>query len=220
MKSYEFSIDYNIAKKINFYGVGFYNIIENVIDVGVIWEDNIYYTVPPIGTDVPGDWNGYWYFKNTAGSITQGGFEASITFKQGPIFASLSHSYVKLIDAADQQLGSMYITADKNFKAYPENVTRFNIIASIFRDLKAGLNYTYYYKWYSPKDQEVGGNHMVNLSLKYTLLDKLLISASVVNLLGQKTLYPMNSNASGQDLSDGTPAMENTSIWFKLGYKF
>ncbi|MGL1886467.1 MAG: TonB-dependent receptor plug domain-containing protein [Reichenbachiella sp.] len=220
MKSFELSVDYKISKSLNLYTVGFYNHIENVIDVGVIWEDKGVYPVPDIGTDVVGDWNGYWYFKNNIGSIKQGGFELDLTYKQGTFFANLSHSYVKVIAADNQQLGSMYITQGKNFKAYPENVTRLNLATSVFQNLKIGFNYMYYYKWFSPNDQEIKANHMANISMKYTFFQKLSITGSINNVFNQKKLYPMNSNVGGEDLSDGSPSMESTSVWIKIGYQF
>lgn len=220
MKSYEFTVDYDFKDKINLTAVFFYNIVQNVFDVGVIWENSSFYTVPSIGTDVPGDWNGYWYYKNTEGDLKQYGTEINLTYKDKYFFANLSHSLVKIHEVSDQQLGSMYVTSENQFKAFPENVTRFNLIASATADLKIGLNYMYYFSWFSPTNKEVPGNHLVNLSAKYTLKKKLSARISVANLLGQTELYPMNSNVGDTQLSGGASTVLNTTFWLTLGYKF
>jgi outer membrane receptor for ferrienterochelin and colicin len=219
MKSLEFTVDYDINPQLNLNTVFFYNNIENVIDVGVIWEDPAIYAVPAIGSDVPGDWNGYWYFKNTEGAIKQGGFEATATYKNSQLLINVSHSYVRVLSAAEQQKGSMYLTDEKHFKAYPENVTRLNCVASVSENLKIGGNYLFYQSWYSPKDQKVNGNHLVNLTAKYSM-QQVSLSLAITNLLGQNNLYPMNSNASGPDLSDGTPAIEKTTAWARIEIRF
>ncbi len=237
MHSFELSLTYEPTQKITFTCVGFYNIIQNVIDVGVIWTPGTYYNseadyyadpvtnrksyiIPDVGSDIHGDWNGYWYFKNTEGNIHQGGFEAMLHFKSDKFTASLSQSIVRLLYADKQQRASMYITSNDNFKAFPENVTRLNLVGDITNHFALGINYVYYYNWISPQDQKVKGNHLVNLSSLFKFTDHFSGNLSVINLLGQRNLYPMNSNAGGADLSDGTPALESTTFWVGIQYKF
>jgi outer membrane receptor protein involved in Fe transport len=220
MHGFEFAIDYDLNQHFNLYGVGFYNIITNVIDVGVIWRNPLLYNIPSVGSDVPGDWNGYWFFKNTEGEIEQAGFEAIVSYRNKNLTANISHSLVSVISSSDQQRGSMYLTDDGNFKAYPENVTRLNLISSITKDLSVGFNYLYYYKWFSPGDQMVKANHLINLSLSYEFFKNFNLSASCVNLLNQTALYPMNSNVGDANMSDGTPSVEKITFWGSLGYKF
>lgn len=220
IKGFEITIDYNLGKKLNINGVGYFNTIENVIDVGVIWEDKNMYTVPNIGTDIAGDWNGYWYFKNTEGSIKQAGFEVSTTFKNKQLLLNASHSLATVVEADNQQLGSMYLTQQQNFKAFPENVSRVNAIALIGKSVNVGFNYLYYYKWYSPSDQKVDANHLLNITAIYNYNKKIYLKASVINLLNQQKLYPMNSNVGDQSLSDGTPSVETTGGWLQISYKF
>jgi len=220
MKSLEFTVDYNLGQYINVDAVGFYDVIKNVIDVGVIWEDSKYYTVPPIGTDVPGDWNGYWYFKNTEGAISQAGVELTTTFKNKFLYANVSHSLVKLLKVDDQQLGSMYVTANKKHKAYPENVTRFNLMSVINKSFRTGFTGMYYYNWFSPTDQKVGSNILLNLSAIYEYKRTLKAQFTVANILNQKVLYPMNSNVGDASLSDGSPAIETITFWTKFSFFF
>jgi len=220
MQGFEVAADWDINSKLNFYTVGFYNVISNVIDVGVIWRNPDVYQMTNIGSDIPGDWNGYWFFKNTLGQIVQGGFESVLNFKTSRISGNLSHSYVKVISSSEQQRGSMYLTSEGNFKAYPENVSRVNVIGKVTPDFSLGLNYAYYYFWYSPNDQKVGANHLLNVSASYVFFKKLNLTASCTNLLNQTQLYPMNSNVGDVELSDGTPSVENTSLWFSVRYTF
>lgn len=220
MQSIELAFDYRPFDFLSISGVGFYNKIENVIDVGVIWADADNYTMPDIGTDVPGSWNGYWYFKNTEGAIQQLGGEFSLTYKQEMLSLMASHSIVKLLNADEQQRGSMYITDKDNFKAYPENVTRVNLTYDITKKFAVAANYLYYYTWYSPRDQEVEGNHILNLSGLMDVGEHFQCNFTVKNILGQKEPYPMNSNAGDTSLSDGAPALEKPTYWVKIGYKF
>lgn len=220
MKSFELAVDYDFIDNFNFYAVGFYNIVQNVIDVGVYWRDATVFTIPSLGTDVPGDWNGYWFYKNTEGQIVEGGTEINLGYKSKSIIANLNHSYVTVLEADEQQLTSMYLTSDQNFKAFPENVTRLNVVTNIKPWLSLGFNYLYYYKWYSPRDFESSANHLVNFSTQFRFLNNFNAIVSVTNLLNQSELYPMNSNAGDTALSDGTPAVEKTSVWLSLKYNF
>lgn len=220
MHSFELALGYQHMNVLSFNGVGFYNQVENVIDVGVIWADAEQYTMPEIGSDVPGNWNGYWYFKNTEGAIQQIGAEFSAKYNQKPLSIIASHSMVNLLEADDQQKGSMYITGNDNFKAYPENVSRLNTIFDVTENFALSANYLYYYNWYSPRDQEVDGNHILNLGGLVNLGEHLVTHFTVKNFLGQKELYPMNSNAGDTSLSDGSPALEKPTYWIHLAYRF
>lgn len=220
MHSFELAIDYHHSDNINFSTVGFFNQIENVIDVGVIYADPSEYTMPDIGSDVPGSWNGYWYFKNTEGAIQQAGFELSGRYKIENLSISASHSLVRLLNADKQQKGSMYITSKDNFKAYPENISRAQIMFDFTDNLAIAANYIYYYNWYSPRDQLVKGNHLLNFSGIITLGKHFETTFTVKNVLAQKQLYPMNSNAGDASLSDGTPSIEKPTYWIKAAYVF
>ena len=234
MRSLELALDYSFDDKLSLVLSGFYNRIINVIDVGVIWRpsyffesqhhydvgDTTFFTMPNIGTDLPGDWNGYWFFKNTQGDIHQGGGEMVLTLKTRSVFATLSHSLVKVISFDNQQRGSMYLTTKGSIKAYPENITRVNIISSLTNKISIGMNYLYYFRWNSPTDQEVKSNHLVNLSINFSLLRNLKLAFNCVNLFNQRLLYPMNSNVGDASLSDGTPSVEATTFWVNLSYQF
>lgn len=216
MQGFELAADFDFSSSLNFYGIGFYNVINNVIDVGVIWRDPSIYSMVNIGNDVPGDWNGFWFFKNTKGRIIQGGFEAGLSYHLKGLTFSVNHSTAKLISSGQQQMGSMYITQGGNFKAYPENVSRANAFISLSKDLIISLNYLFYYYWYSPNDQKVNSNHLVNLGVNYSLTSRLNASFYCMNLLNQTVLYPMNSNVGDPELSDGTPSVEKTSFFLSI----
>lgn len=220
MHTFELAGIYNVDKNIKIAVVGFFNQINNIIDVGVIYRDKQYFPMPEIGSDVPGDWNGYWFFKNSSGIIRQAGVEASINATIDNFNISASHSYVGLIEASEQQAGSMYITGKNHFKAYPENVSRMQLIYGITNKTQFAATGLYYYNWFSPTDQLVEGNVMLNASVLSELSKSLSVQASILNVLGHTRLYPMNSNAGDARLSDGTPAYEKTTFVVKAKYMF
>jgi len=220
MQSIELGMNYLINKNLNINTVFFYNNIANVIDVGVMYKDPSVYSLPSIGNDIPGDWNGYWYFKNNAGKINQYGCETILTSNFKFLILNISHALVMLANPDEQKNESMYITNEKKIKAYPENVTRINITTSFSQQIKFGAHYLYYYYWNSPNGRKVQGNHLLNLSALMNFSDHLSGNFSIINLLGQKQLYPMNNNADDAILSDGTPSVESTSFWIGLKYNF
>ncbi len=223
MHSFELQANYEMLEQgLTFDVVGFYNIVENVIDVGVIWRDPAEFSVPDLGSDQAGDWNGYWFYKNNPGEIHQVGAEAAIDYRHKYVHARLTHALVKVASADQGADGaaSMYLTANNNFKAFPENVTRLNVKAFPIDGLTLALDYIYWWEWFSPQDQSVAGNHTANLSGSYLFENGISIAATVKNVFSQTNLYPMNSNAGGADLSDGAPAVEETNFWIQLGYKF
>lgn len=220
IKSMEFTIDWKINDRFNLNGVTFYNNIESVIDVGVISKDPAQYQLTTIGNDLAGDWNGFWFFKNTAGSIKQLGAEWSLVYKNNDWLTSFSHSTVQVLSSDEQQRGSMYVTEGGRTKAYPEHVTRANILYSFSKKFTTGFHYLYYYNWRSPNDREVSGNHLLNAAFQYRLHEKVSIFANINNLLGQDELYPMNNNVNNPTLSDGTPSVEKRTFWFRVSYNF
>jgi outer membrane receptor for ferrienterochelin and colicin len=220
MQSIELGMNYLINKQLNFQTVVFYNLIKNVIDVGVIYKDPSIYILPNIGTDIPGSWNGYWYFKNNLASIQQYGFESILSYRSKYLAANISHSLVMLTDLNEEQASSMYVTPENNIKAYPGNVTRVNLTTFFTHNVKLGINYLYYYSWITPKDKHVDGNHLLSLSSIFDFSKNFSGSFSIINILGQKNLYPMNNNADDAILSDGTPAIESTTFWAGIKYQF
>ncbi|MCR9251687.1 MAG: TonB-dependent receptor plug domain-containing protein [bacterium] len=220
ISSTELTINYDFSDHLNFSAVTFYNRVKNVLDVGVIVRDPVVWPLPNIGSDIPGDWNGYWFFKNTEGSIDEIGFEGSLIYKSNRLYTTLSHSMVQVVSADEQQKGSMYLNEQNNFTAYPQNVTRLNTLVSLGSNFSLGANYLYYYGWFSPSNQAVAGNHLMSASLKYHLLQSMDLSIHGLNLLGANNLYPMTNNVNDPSLSDGTPAVEKTSFWVKVNFNF
>lgn len=220
ISSTELTINYDFSDHLNFSAVTFYNRVKNVLDVGVIVRDPVVWPLPNIGSDIPGDWNGYWFFKNTEGSIDEIGFEGSLIYKTNRLYTTLSHSMVQVVSADEQQKGSMYLNEQNNFTAYPQNVTRINTLVSLGSNFSLGANYLYYYGWFSPSNQAVAGNHLMSASLKYHLLQSMDLSIHGLNLLGANNLYPMTNNVNDPSLSDGTSAVEKTSFWVKVNFNF
>lgn len=220
MDSFELATNWQFGKKWQLESIFFYNKVKNIIDVGVIYADQDTFPMPSLGNDVPGDWNGYWYYKNAAGEIRQGGLEVSVQFSNKYVRSSLSHSLVQLITASHSQLDSIYLTTDSNnrrFKGFPENVTRWNNLFTINKNWFASINYLFYANWYSPRGNRIEGNHLIHLGTSYKPLPFAKIYLVVKNALNQQKLYPMISNSGGETLSDGSPAMESRTYW--LGFE-
>jgi len=226
----EGSFTYLPSKKLKFNAVAFFNGVTNVIDVGVIYRNPDNIVLDEIGTDQAGDWNGFWYFKNTPGSFNQVGLETSMTYSHDICNLILSHSLVKVFGATDEQKqiaqggNSMYLASGDNetlhFKAYPESVFRSNFIVTPISKLSFGLNALYYSKWYSPIGTVADGGLIVNLSSQWNITKTIQWGVSVKNLLNEKNLSPMNSNAGGEDISSGTPAWETTTGWTTIRLNF
>lgn len=218
------------TKKLKFNAVAFYNSVTNVIDVGVIYRNPDDVVLDQIGTDKAGDWNGFWYFKNTPGSFNQVGLESSMTYTQSIFTLIVSHSFVKVLGATDEQKkiakggNSMYLADDGNdrlhFKAYPESIFRTNLIVKPIPKVSVGMNVLYYGKWYSPIGTVADGGLIVNFSSQWNITKTIQWGVSVKNLLNEKHLSPMNSNAGGADVSSGTPAWETTTGWTTIRLNF
>jgi outer membrane receptor protein involved in Fe transport len=231
MHSFELAGAYQLHPFVRAEAVGFFNIIQNVIDVGVLWDDANVYPMPPIGDDVPGDWNGYWTYKNIPGSIKQWGLEPSVSFENRLVSARLSHALVLIADADKSQASSMYITRELDSaeartgryhcKAYPENATRLNLLVRPLDGLSVALNYLYSYHWYSPSSEYIDSNHILSGGVSYAWNFGLTVSIIAKNLLNQRRPYPMNNNAGNEPvLSSGTPTLEAPSVWVKARYEF
>lgn len=230
MNSLELALNYKPNKSFELDIVGFYNSIENVIDVGVIYRDPQSFEMVNVGADVPGDWNGYWFFKNTPGRFQQIGFEGVASYKTFKWEVSFSQSVVRVAKATEEQRvlaetgSSMYLSADEqgklHFKAYPEAVSRLNIMAKPTQKLRLSLNALGYSKWFSPVGTTAKGGLVVNTGVSYQLRKNINFSLIGKNLLGEDALYPMNSNAGGPDVSPGTPGWESRTFWATLLLSF
>jgi len=144
------------------------------------------------------------------------------------INANLSHALVKVASATDEQKtiakakNSMYLAMDGDklhFKAYPEGVTRLNIMLSPIKKFDVNMNVLAYSKWYSPAGTTAKGGLIVNLGASYEINKNIQFTISGKNLLNENSLYPMNSNAGGPDVSPGTPGWESTTVWGSIRIK-
>ncbi len=234
MRSFEFATNYNFTSNLSIENILFFNKVEKVIDVGVLYCDKPSTptattpgpngcNMPRLGTDVPGNWNGYWFYKNNPGEIRQGGAEISISYKTRMISSTVSQSIVKLLTASPEKTDSIYLTSDQNnrqFKGYPSNVTRWHTLFYPVDKVTVSVTYVYYPSWYSPKNQRVEGNHLANLGFNYKFLENMEFYFMIKNLFAAGNLYPMISNAGGKDISDGAPAVEKRTFWAGFSYTF
>jgi outer membrane receptor protein involved in Fe transport len=243
MNSIEFAVNAQIVPGLRLDAVGFYNLVNSILDVGVIYRDRVDPTMPqmgqfnmvPVGSgaaqDVPGDWNGFWFFKNAFGSMNQWGAEATLSYSSDIITVSLSHALVQVASVTSEQENdartgnSMYLTFDPaseriRHKVYPENVTRLNVLATPFKGFDVAVNGLLYSDWLAPDGSVGSGAFLLNVGAAYDILPNLEISVNAANLLNQVPLYPMNANAGGPGLQPGTPALETTTFWARLRLHF
>ena len=223
MSSLELAADFRFGDYLRLETVWFHNTMKNVIDVGVFFvgEELV---GQQVGTDLAGDWGGFWFFKNNEGSIKQWGTETVLSYKRKQISAILSHALVRVDEAdAGQFGGSMYIAGtpeDPRFKAYPENTTRLNLGWRPGARWQLAYNHLYYYNWYSPAGNKIDANHIASAAVEYRPLSRWTLSLAVKNLYDQDRLYPMNNNAGNEDLTDGTPALEGRTWWARARISF
>jgi outer membrane receptor protein involved in Fe transport len=225
----ELAVKWNIIPDLTLNMVNFYNTVQNVIDVGVIYQDPNVFPMVNIGSDIPGDWNGYWYFKNTPGTFSQIGSETSISFVKPKYSIVLSHSLVRVFDATTEQrelaiaANSMYLAAQDStnfrFKAFPENVIRLHLLAKPVKSLHLAFNALYYSSWFSPVGTLAPGGLVLNAGIGIDLSSKTALDFQFKNMNNQRNLYPMNSNAGGPDVSPGTPGWESSTFWATLRLK-
>lgn len=214
LQAWEFAFNQRFNARWQWENVFFYNSVTNIIDVAAIRGNNLGITLPPIGNDIPGTSNNYFFFKNNDGSIEQLGLEASLHYTAEPVKVTFSHAYVDVFSASQQNIGSMYITNNKSQKAVPPNVTRVNMIWKAMERVTLGANYLYYSEWNATFGRQADGGHLLSASAIYVPWEQLELSLSVKNILGENNLYPMTNNVNG-DVSPGTPTLEKTTFWIK-----
>jgi len=217
IQSLELAFNQRLERRWQFDTVVFYNIAKNIIDVGgfSLPPDQ---PLPPIGTDVPGSNNNYWFFKNNTGSIEQLGVEASARYAIESFNATLSHAVVDMLSASDQNLGSMYVSKTGDMRAAPQNVTRLNLVWKPRQNLTVGVNYLYYSDWFATNGQQADGGNLLNAALVYNPWRRLEVTLTIKNILGENNLYPMNNNVTGAT-SHGTPALEETTFWLRAKFE-
>jgi outer membrane receptor for ferrienterochelin and colicin len=239
MNSIEIAVNYQIATGVKLDVVGFYNSVNKVLDVGVIYRDPVntanpqpgQYNVTPVGSgstrDIPGDWNGFWFFKNALGSINQIGAEASLSYNSDILNITLSHSFVAVASITVEQRteavagNSMYLAFNKadqsiHYKACPENVTRLNVLATPFQGFDVAVNALWYSQWYAPDGSIGASNLLLNLGASYDITPNLELSVNGSNLLNQTNLSPMTANAGGPGLQPGAPTVETATVWGRI----
>ncbi|WCL49450.1 TonB-dependent receptor plug domain-containing protein [Leptospira sp. GIMC2001] len=222
MRSYEFGTKYRLNNW-SFDGVLFYNQVENIIDVGVIFPEPFGNGAPELGDDIPGDWGGYFFFRNAPGILKQSGGEFKLSYNSKLFGIDLSHSVVRVISADRELFGSVYLipdSANKRHRAYPENVSRANFMVFPTNKLSLSLNYVHYYDWYSPAGQRLIGTGIMNSGIAYEFTENMELIFSAMNLLNSNALYPLNNNAGDVVRGAGSPALEGRTYWVNFRYTF
>jgi outer membrane receptor for ferrienterochelin and colicin len=230
MSSFELAATYRRNEKLSINAVLFYTLVSNVIDVGVIYKDPNEFPMVNVGTDIAGDWNGYWFFKNTPGTFAQAGVEVTANYKHKWLDMGGSFSLTRVANATPEQeilaknAQSMYLATDSetknlHYKAFPEQTLRLHAIAKPIKKLSISANIVSYSGWYSPIGTRASGGLIMNSSIGYAFSNSMELSFIAKNLFNENALYPMNSNAGGPDVSPGTPAWESQSIWAVLRVK-
>ncbi|MCS6822592.1 MAG: TonB-dependent receptor [Microscillaceae bacterium] len=228
MSNTEIAVRWQINDKTFVTSTLFYNTISQIIDVGVFYQDPAVFRMVNIGTDIPGDWNGYWFFKNTPGTFSQIGVETIAQYGNQWGNVTLSHAFVKVQRATTEQkelaerASSMYLANHENrlyHKAYPESVWRGYISLKPHSKWQTYFNMLYYSDWYSPIGTVARGGLQLNCGVGFQLNDKVEFTLTLKNLTDNRNLYPMNSNAGGPDVSPGTAGWESRTFWLTLRAK-
>ncbi|MCC5815388.1 MAG: TonB-dependent receptor [Leptospira sp.] len=223
MRSYEIGTKWQPNSKWSFDGVFFYNQVENIIDVGVIFPEPFGDGAPELGDDIPGDWGGYFFFRNTPGILKQAGGEFIISYNSDWFGVDLSHSVVRVVSADEEIFGSIYISsnsANRRHSAYPENVSRANIMFFPIDKLTLSMNYLHFYDWYAPTGDRVIGTGIMNAGIGYNFTENMELIFSAKNILDSNVLYPLNNAAGDVALGAGTPSLEGRTYWVNFRYTF
>ncbi len=223
--SYELELNYKGISNVNLNFVAFYNEISNVIDFGAFIPPNYPNHVAPLPNvgDVPaGDgWGGFWFYKNIEGKIYTAGYEAELSYQTLNLQLNISHSYVTLLAASEEQVNSnQYVASSNHLKAFPENISRLNALYQLSRKINLAFNYLYFYEWASSRNNNADANQILNIGIEFKPINNLVLATHLSNALNQNELYPMTSNPGGESTSDGTPSLEDRSIYFSLDYRF
>ncbi len=213
-------------------GVAFVDRMTHIIDAGVIFVGDAIAAAPDaerrIGTDLVGDWGGWFFFKNVPGAITSGGVELSADWRSTYVDVRASHAIARILalEIGADQIGNIYVsgTADApHFRAYPEQVTRLNVRARPCPRCWVAATLVRFGHWYTPvSDGGVvdGASHAwADLAAGYRWRG-LGIAATVKNVTDTGGLWPMNSNAADPSASAGSPALERRQLWLTLGTSF
>ena len=208
---------------LKFNGVIFFNTIEDILTAVANGYEGLAFG-DKIGTDEIGTWNGSWYYQNQSGQLDQFGYELDIDYIIGNLVLSASHAHVE-IDNADPGTMGVYVLEGEKKAAYPEDISRFHIQYTMQND--SGIwavqyNHLYYWGYDAPTQVSVDGNNIANVGVRWSPLgkwDSLSLDLIYKNVWDSDELYPINGtgNLSG---ADGTPALEQRTWWFALGYKF
>ncbi|MCE9580788.1 MAG: TonB-dependent receptor [Deltaproteobacteria bacterium] len=209
-------------------GVAFADRMTHIIDAGVIFVGDTIATAPDaqrhIGTDLVGDWGGWFFFKNVPGAITSGGLELSVDWRSKYVDVRASDSIARILalELGADQIGNIYVsgTADApHFRAYPEHVSRLNVRVRPCARCWVAASVTRFGRWYTPVSAGGvvdGASHAwADLAAGYRWRG-LGIAATVKNATSTGGLWPMNSNAADPSASAGSPALERRQVWLTL----
>jgi outer membrane receptor protein involved in Fe transport len=212
LKTFELAFNQRLNKNWQFENVLFYSKALHVIDVDAVGGDDFGITLPPVGSDVPG-YNWYWFYMNKAGSSEQFGFESSVHYVAEPFNITASHSFVDALSYTGQTAGGQ-----TQLPGVAPNVSRLNVVFKPWEKVSLGANYLFYNSWNSPNGTQADGAHLLNASVIYSPWKQLELSASVKNILGENSLYPMLNYL--PDIKPGAPALESTTFWLNFRFSF
>jgi hypothetical protein len=150
---------------------------------------------------------------NKAGSSEQFGFESSVHYVAEPFNITASHSFVDALSYTGQTAGGQ-----TQLPGVAPNVSRLNVVFKPWEKVSLGANYLFYNSWNSPNGTQADGAHLLNASVIYSPWKQLELSASVKNILGENSLYPMLNYL--PDIKPGAPALESTTFWLNFRFSF
>ena len=225
MRSLEAELTYDPTPSLQINAVAFLNRVSKIISFDAFGDWNVPQVPERIGSDGKGDWNGYWYFKNTPGEMDVLGLEACVVLHAGDWSLTTSHAWSSVAKAAPGSIGTLYLVPEergRHFKAYPENITRLHLVWRPLAPLTLALTGVEYYRWKSSV-KSMPGNTLLNLSANYRIRPNWSLGFSAANLLNQTQPYPLTAAASADEERKGligSPAPAGRTWWLQTRLTF
>lgn len=176
-----------------------------------------------VGTDIVGTWNGNWYYQNQIGALKQVGLELEFEQRFSNAKLNLSHAMVRVL-SADQSVEGIYVNAQDQHVAYPENVSRLRF--SYEPNWQTGTwsvlySMLYYWDYYSPLGDKRSGEEISHLGVNWQPRadSSLQLALHIKNLWDSDGLYPIKATGDITG-SDGVAVIEGRTWWITAEWTF
>lgn len=170
------------------------------------------------GLGTSGESSDYLFNKASQGYIHEHGLEAVLHYSRNVFNIYLGHTQVQTENTDSLHQGGLYTSPSQSLQAYPENITRTDLVWNFHPKWRAAGNYLVYWNRHTPDGQKVGGNHLLNFNVSYQPSDMTELSLSAKNVLGDDELNPANQSSNFQ--APGDSLLEERSFWLSGRIRF